>query len=285
MKRYHIITIVSAFFLVQANASKATEIDPVPVEETPVDLEPELPKILTPQEKTAISMLGGVMDIAAARIDASTCIEHRGTYYLDLTANGVPGQRIQNNIVKTRLKDSTISVMGSPLENIPDEGSSVLVEYTRTTSLSNFDPIIGYQALYSFSPGLEMLTVDGSLNSRNRYNQYFSYTVGAIVSLNRSSTNLTPDDQEAMALNTGWGMNWHSNPDEPKSKYWQRIKIQRDINDRAKTFIVRDLLTHSSLTCRIKIDISGFNNPDFFLQTGYLTIDTAKPTDPLYVYF
>jgi hypothetical protein len=282
MKRYYIMTIVSALFLAHANTIQSAELDSVPAVETPVDLEPELPKVLTPQEKTAISILGGVMDIAAARIDASTCMQHRGVFYLELTANGVPGQRVQNNIAKTRLKDSTISVMGSPLENNPDEGSNVLVEYTRTTSLSNFDPIIGYQALYSFSPALDMLTVDGNLNSRNRYNEYFSYTLGAIVSLNRSEPNLTPDDPETSALNTGWGMNWHSNPEDPQSKYWQRIIIQRDINDRAKTVVVRDLLTHSSLTCRIKIDISGFNNPDFFLQTGYLTIDTAKPTDPLY---
>jgi hypothetical protein len=281
MKRYFILTIVSALFLVQANATQAAELDPVPAEEAPVDLESELPKVLTPQEKTAISILGGVMDIAAARIDASTCMEHRGAFYLELTTNGVPGQRVQNNIAKTRLKDSTIAVMGSPLENNPDEGSRVLVEYTRTTSLSNFDPIIGYQALYSFSPALDMLTVDGNLNSRNRYNQYFSYTLGAMVSLSRSATNETQDDQETLALNTGWGMNWYSNPEDPKSKYWQRIIIQRDINDRAKTLIIRDLLTHSSLTCRIKINISGFNNADFFLQTGYLTIDTAKPTDPL----
>ena len=281
MKRHYMITIVSALFLVLANTTQADELDPVTAEEIPGELESELPKVLTPQEKTAISILGGIMDITTARIDASTCMEHRGAYNLELFANGIPGQRIQNNLAKTRLKDSTISVMGSPLENNPDEGSSVLVEYTRTISLSQFDPIIGYQALYSFTPALDMLTVKGNLNSRNRYSQYFSYNVGAIVSFNRSAMTETQDDQETHAINTGWGMNWHSDPEYPKSKHWQRIRIQRDTNDKARTLIVRDLLTHSSLTCRIKINISGFNNSDFVLQTGYLTIDTSKPSDPL----
>ncbi len=68
-----------------------------------------------------------------------------------------------------------------------------------------------------------------------------------------------------------WGLQSLDKLGYPVNKYWQRSKSHRDDGSIGRTVFVKDRLVGST-SCRILIDTTGFNNQDFFQQTGTISI-------------
>lgn len=238
--------------------------------------------VLTAPEKTAFSLLGSVMDIVSAKVDASSCNELKGQYQLTLFVTGVGGQRRQNNIVTAALPVHPVSVIGYPKNKIPEVGTRILTNYTRTSNYDDFDPVIRYSAAYDFNSTDSLLAMAANLELKDRYFDIkLLYSTGALSNFTRSSSS---DIEDEYATYIGWGMSWLSNPEFPKSKNWLRFKISRDAGINAHTFLARDLLVHSQ-PCRIKIAMSGHNSLDSISQEGHITIEMAMPDDSIGVSF
>ena len=74
-----------------------------------------------------------------------------------------------------------------------------------------------------------------------------------------------------------WGLQSLDKLGYPVNKYWQRSKSHRDDGTIGRTVFVKDRLVGPT-SCRIIIDTTGFNNQDFFQQTGKLKIQTNGVT-------
>ncbi len=234
---------------------------------------------LTTQERTAFSLLESIMDIVSAKIDASSCNEQRGRYQLTLFATGVGGERRQNNRVTANLPDQVITVFGYPKKLAQGYGALVYTGYANIPNYSNIaTALTKYEASYTFNSTSELVTMTSNLELRPPYfAAQLLYSTEAITSLSRVNTSEMAGDYEPPL---GWGISWLSNPEYPKSKYWQRFKFSQGNNINARTFFVRDLLAYRQ-SCRIKIDIGGYKGMDNISQEGYLTIDMSSPHDPV----
>lgn len=232
------------------------------------------------QERTAFALLDSVMSIVSARIDSSSCLDLRGTYSLSLFATGIGGQRRQNNLVTVSLPDHPVAINGYPRSKILGIGTQIQTGYTRTSNYTDFDPVGRYVGMYRFNLTDELVKIAASLELRNELYETQAYDTEAVTSFYLWS----PDNGDS-ETRYNWGMSWLSTSEYPKSKYLQRVNSSRDEGEDtvARTLFVRDTLAKDS--CRIKIDISGHNNSDFFSQEGYLSIDILKPNDPVDVFF
>ncbi len=235
-------------------------------------------EVLTAQERTAFSLLGSIMDIVSARIDASSCNEQKGQYELTLFATGVGGERRRNNMVTAILSDQIITVFGYPKSLVPGYGALIHTGYANIPTYSNtITATTKYEGSYTFNSTGELVTMSSNLVLRPPYfTAQLRYSTKAITSLSRVETSESDGDDEPRL---GWGISWLLNSEYPKSKYWQRFKISQDNGINARTFFIRDLLAYRQ-PCRIKIDMDGHNSVDNILQEGYLTIDMSNITDP-----
>ncbi|MDO8845408.1 hypothetical protein [Methylicorpusculum sp.] len=233
---------------------------------------------LTAPERTAFSLLSSVMDIVSARIDTRNCFEFRGRYPVTLFANGIEGQRKQNNMINVQLNKTPISVMGYPKTKIPEVGSQVVTAYGVTWSENLFNPVRYYRANYTFSETDDLLEMNSKLGLYLSINlNTREYTTEAITSFNRSPSS---DPADSYASYIGWGMSVLSNPEYPTHKYWERFNMRRDEGTNGATYFVKDLLAFRQ-SCRIKIEMIGHNGSDYISQEGNLTIDLSSPTDPI----
>lgn len=234
---------------------------------------------LTDAERSTVSLLASLLDIVSAKIDSSSCYEMKGQYQLQLYATGIPGQRRQNNMVTAKLPGHAVSIVAYLNTKIPDVGSQITTTYTRTSEYNAFDPVKNYNAVFSFdaTAGLMLTDSNSELFTDNNYLKSQPYTTTAIASFNYSDTSIPGDPN---ASNLGWGMSQLSNPEYPKSNYWQRLTITRDEAAQAHTLFLRDLLAYRQ-SCRIKIEMTGQNSTDFILQAGNLTVDLSSPYDPV----
>ncbi len=301
MKRYAILLASFAFLLGLSNLAYTEELDPTPDDEIvpehnlmpgeatvdesePTsedtitdDLDLTTPVVLSPQEKTAVSLYEGIMDIVNAKINASSCFIMKGKYQITLFATGADDQRKQNNMVSAKLPGNTTYLLAGPnYVNMPD-ASSVYVVSTRGPTSYEFTPIDTYRAIYTFDGAGETMSMTGNLELRDFISVTHRFSTLAITNFSNSSSN---EIQEEYVTNIGWGMSSLSNQKFPHSKYWERIKFQRHSNDQGRTILVRDLLTLPA-SCRITIDTIGYNNTDYISQQGHVTVGTAIPGDPV----
>lgn len=238
---------------------------------------------LTNPERSAVAMLGSIMDIVISKIDTSSCSEMRGQYQLKLFATGVAGQRRQNNMVTVKLPDHAISVVAYLKNKIPDIGSQIITVYTRTSGYNIFDPVKNYDAVYTFDSTAEQLSMVSNLELFINFN-YFETQLYSTEAKTRFNIRESSDLEDTNIVNIGSGMSQLSNLEYPQSKYQQRLKITRDDSTNAHTLFLRDLLAHRQ-TCRIKAEMIGHNDTDSISQEGNLTIDMSSPDDPVVLYF
>jgi hypothetical protein len=233
---------------------------------------------LTAPERTAFSLLSSVVDIVGARIDTRNCYDFRGRYPVILFANGVEGQRKQNNMINVQFNNTPISVMGYPKTKIPEVGSQVVTAYGVTWNENIFNPVRYYRANYNFSETDDLLEMSSTLGLYLSINlNTREYTTKGITSFNRSPSS---DPEDSYASYIGWGMTLLTNLEYPKHKYWQRFNMRRDEGTNGATYFVQDLLAYRQ-SCRIKIEMIGHNSSDNISQEGNLTIDLSNPTDPI----
>ncbi len=231
-------------------------------------------EILTAQERVAVSLLGSVMSIVSAKVEAGSCNELRGQYPLTLFATGVGGQRRQNNLVTVKLPVHPVSVFAYPRSKIAEVGLRVRTSYARTSNYNDFDPVSRYDAVYNFNSTGDLLVMVSQLTLKDPYQDTeLLYSAGAISQFERSPSS---DLENAYASNIGWGMSWLSSSKFPRSKNWQRFEMSRDLGIDGRTNFIRDLLVYRA-PCQIKITLSGHNGSDFISQQGYLAVEMALP--------
>lgn len=238
---------------------------------------------LTDQERSAVSLLGSIMDIIMSKIDASSCYELRGQYQLKLFATGAVGQRRQNNMITVKLPDHAVSVVAYLKTKIPEVGSQIITMYTRTSDYNVFDPVKNYDAIYSFNSTSDALSMVSNLELFMNYSYLKSqeYNTEAKLSFNFSEYN---DPEDENMINIGLGMSQLSMLEYPKAKYQQRVQMTRAIGTNAHTIFIRDLLAHRK-ACRIKAEMIGHNSTDSISQDGNITIDMSSPDDPVVLLF
>ena len=287
MKHYAILSVSLAFLLGFSNFAYADALGPIPYDQTadvpdsiPDDeiadeLDAELPIALSPQELTAFALYESMMNIVNAKINASSCFIMRGKYQISLFTVGVAGQRRQNNRVAAQLPGHTVNLHAFPDHEITELGSGISVNHARLITSFDYESINKYRARYTFDPTGTTISMTGNLELRDYYSVTHIFNTLGTTNFNRINSN---EIQEEYATNTGWGMSSVSGLEYPHSKYWERIKFQRHSNDRARTILVRDLLTLPT-SCRITIDTMGYNNTGYISQQGHITIGTAIPGD------
>jgi hypothetical protein len=112
------------------------------------------------------------------------------------------------------------------------------------------------------------------LGINNRFDRYYGKVIKDFY---RGSL----DDQTNEYYNIyDWGLQALDKLGYPVNKYWQRSKSHRDDGSIGRTVFVKDRLVGAT-SCRIVIDTSGFNNEDFFDQTGWLKIAAVSPSTPV----
>ncbi len=92
--------------------------------------------------------------------------------------------------------------------------------------------------------------------------------------------NLVTDTSTELPYIVDWGVQSLSILNYPIQQYWQRSKVIRDDSLAGRTVFVKDRTTGPT-SCRIVIDTQDYNNQDFFLQSGTLTISTDSPGSPV----
>lgn len=238
---------------------------------------------LTDPERSAISLLSSLMDIAISKIDTSSCHEMRGQYQLKLFSTGVAGQRRQNNMITAKLPDHAVSVVAYLKNKVPDIGSQIITVYTRTSDYNVFDPVKNYDAVYTFSSTAEQLSMVSNLELFINYN-YLNTQLYSTEANTKFSFKDPGDLEDINMVNIGLGMIQLSSLEYLKSKYQQRLKITRDDGTNAHTLFLRDLLAYRQ-TCRIKAEMVGHNGTDYISQEGNITIDMSGPYDPVVLSF
>jgi hypothetical protein len=140
----------------------------------------------------------------------------------------------------------------------------------------NGRPVRNYHADLAFNGVNNMMDSTSYvevLSINNRYDRYYGKVIKDFY---RGSL----DNASSEYYNIyDWGLQSLDKLGYPVNKYWQRSKSHRDDGTIGRTVFVKDRLVGST-SCRIIIDTKGFNNQDYFQQTGSLIIQTGKlPND------
>ena len=249
------------------------------------------PKLLTPQEKPVYAMLISVMDIINTRMaaDPDFCVDYVGSYRMKIYATGVAGQRRQNNMVKVDFKGHPIAVVAIIGSELPELGTRISTRYVFATydglpySGNMVDPVSNIASESYFDPvgNLQQSRTSVVLTSPNT--DLISYTVETLAHLQSNINSEVIENQYSSIVN-GWGMSWLTYNEHPVTQYWQRYWSSLSTNQKARTFMVRDIMEYNKI-CRVQMDIFGKNDLDFASQEGYLSIQIVPRGYPVSVNF
>jgi hypothetical protein len=223
-------------------------------------------------ERTAYANYEAIMQIAEARIHATSCSNSAGTYSIDAFSDGSVGNRAQNfaTVVSPGGAFTVDSASQAP-DTVDNRGQLISVDMLVPGTL-NGRPVRNYHADLAFNGVNNMMDSTSSVEVLSINNRFDAYKGKVIKDFYRGSLdNASPEYYNIY----DWGLQSLDKLGYPVNKYWQRSKSHRDDGTIGRTVFVKDRLVGST-SCRIIIDTTGFNNQDFFQQTGNLKIQTGK---------
>jgi len=226
---------------------------------------------LSQAERTAYANYEAIMQVAEARIHATSCSNSAGTYTINAFSDGSVGNRAQNYATVISPGGSfTVDSASQAPDTVDNRGQLISVDMLVPGTL-NGRPVRNYHADLAFNGVNNMMDSTSYvevLSINNRYDRYYGKVIkdfyrGSLVNTDNEYYNIYD-----------WGLQSLDKLGYPVNKYWQRSKSHRDDGTIGRTVFVKDRLVGAT-SCRIIIDTTGFNNQDFFQQTGSLKIQTG----------
>ena len=228
-------------------------------------------------ERTAYANYEAVMQIAEARIHATSCSNSAGDFAVTAKSDGAVGSPATNYVKVVSPGGSfTVAANSTAPDTLDNRGQLITVEMasgilkSRLVSLYHAD--VAFNGVNNMMDSTSYVSV---LSINNKLDKYYGKVIKDFY---RGSL----DDTAADYYNIyDWGLQALDKLGYPVNKYWQRSKSHRDDGSIGRTVFVKDRLVGAT-SCRIVIDTSGANNQDFFDQTGWLRIQTnVTPGTPV----
>lgn len=229
---------------------------------------------LSDAEKAAYALYEGILQIAEAKIHATSCATAAGSSSVTAFTDGSQFNPTMNFVNVISLGGS-FTLEANLRENINSRGQKINIDQSGSGSLAGTS-VFGYKGAMTYNAPNNMLYGQASVfvtGINGLPNRYFS---NVIKDFNRGSLNSSDNDFFTIF---DWGLQSLHKEGFPVNKYWQRSKSRRSDGGVARTVFVKDRLVGST-ACRIVIDtgkINGINNASFFFQTGTLVISTVTP--------
>jgi hypothetical protein len=229
---------------------------------------------LSDPEKVAFTLFESIMQIAEAKIHATSCNASAGSSEIEIFTDGSEENPSFNFIEVISLGGSIhLEANISPhkfygyMIRIDQNGrgslaGTIVLNYNGKATFSSFENI-----MYSRS----LVNVIGINGLPGRYDSR------VIRDFYRGSTD---SQNNAFYIVFDWGLQALHKEGYPINKYWQRSKTQRNNGISGRTVFVKDRLVGTS-PCRIKIATEGYNDLDFFFQEGTVTIEKVTPSTPV----
>lgn len=221
-------------------------------------------------ERTAYANFEAVMQIAEARIHATSCSNSAGVYSITAKSDGAVGSPF-TNYATVDSPSSTFTVFANSQlpDTVDNRGQLISVDMPagslnkRAVRLYHAD--LAYNGVNNMMDSISSVEV---LSINNRYDKYYGKVIKDFYrgSLDESS----PEHYNIY----DWGLQALDKIGYPVNKYWQRSKSHRDDGTIGRTVFVKDRLVGAN-SCRIIIDTTGDNNQDYFQQTGTLKIQNG----------
>ena len=224
-------------------------------------------------ERTAYALLEGVLQQTEVAIAASSCTNSAGTFDIFLYADG----SLHNpdfNFVTVDSPASTFTLNADVNYNNTFRGQTLTIRQSGMGALKRI-PLISYQANASYNAQSSIMTMKGISTVIGINGVPDAYQEQIIKDFY-----VATDDTTGLPYIFDWGLQSLSKLNYPVQKYWQRSKSLRDDGVIGRTVFVKERLVGPN-ACRIVIDMSGYNNADYFWQSGTLTVST-EPPNPQY---
>ena len=220
-------------------------------------------------ERAAYSLLEGVLLHTEAVIAATSCTQSAGVFDITLYSNGSVNDPAFN-FVTVDSPASTFTLSANIYAKNAFRGQSMTISQTGTGAFKRVT-LFNYSAFMSFNALGTMMVMDGNSMVQGIDGVPSAYQSKVIKDYYRAT-----DSSTGLPYIYDWGLQSLSKSNYPIQKYWQRSKSLRDDSQVGRTVFVKDRLVGPN-ACRIVIDTSGYNNMDYFWQTGTLTISASPP--------
>jgi hypothetical protein len=221
-------------------------------------------------ERAAYALLEGALQQAEAAIAATSCSNSVGSFDLFVYSDG----SVNNpdfNFVTVDSPASTFTLSATLNPNNTFRGQTLTLKQTasgafKRTTLFNYKAYVSYNAQSTIMSMNSESTVKGINGLPDTYQEQVI-----------KDFYLAKDSISGLPSIFDWGLQSLSKLNYPIQKYWQRSKSVRDDGVIGRTVFVKDRLVGPN-PCRIVIDTSGYNNPDYFMQSGTLSVSTVLPS-------
>ncbi|QSA96856.1 hypothetical protein [Methylococcus sp. EFPC2] len=220
-------------------------------------------------ERAAYALLEAAMQIAAARIMETSCSLSVGVYDVFVFSDGSV-HKPDYSFVVVDSPASTFTLMADLDPPNTFRGQRIAVNQSGSGS---FKKVVfsSYTAKVSFNSQGTIMAMDTSVSVINASGLPNAYSGKLIEDYYQAV-----DEISGLPYVIDWGLQSFSKIGYPVQKYWQRSKSVRDNSVQGRTVFVKDRLVGPT-SCRIVIDTHDYNNPDYFYQSGTLTISTDTP--------
>ena len=227
---------------------------------------------LSAAERAAYTLYEAVLQLAQAKIHATSCGSTVGVYPIDIFTNGLvfsdPGRY---NSVTVVSMNGEFTLEATLQNEVNFRGQFISIDQAGLGVLDGTD-VYGFTGQAAFNEVNNMALQSGTAHVRGANGRFDSYQTRVIKDFYHG------DGDEVYQV-FAWGEQALSKLGYPAHKYWDRAKSRRSDGEIGRTVFVKDRLVGPT-SCRIMIDTEGYNTEDFFWQDGYLTISTADPGEP-----
>jgi hypothetical protein len=243
---------------------------------------------LSAAERSAFSLLEGVMQVTEAKIHATSC--QTANFDVEVYADGSLGSNVPpngGNSIFNKIKVTGANGSQAPqfelnanlLSPVAGRGQQVQVSLA-TPGFLGSSRVTQFNATYAFNNVNNMMVTNAVTIGIVGINGGLAdiYTGNVIKDFYHGATSTTNPEYYNIY---DWGLQSVSKLGYPVNKWWQRSKTHRDDGVVGRTVWVKDRLVGAS-PCRITIDTNGYNNQSYFWQggsigAGTLTIAPVAP--------
>jgi hypothetical protein len=232
---------------------------------------------LSAAERAAYALYEGILQVAEARILATSCASLAGTYDVKVFANGNTGDASSNEVTISSPGGVGSFTLRAALSE-PDSfrGQQIQVSQQGAGSLKGTS-VDSYTAAVTFNQAGTLMVADSSVNVMGVNGRADAFQGRVIKDFYRQTNPTNPDDSYIIF---DWGLQSVFKLGYPVNKYWQRSQSLRDDGGVGRTVFVKDRLVGAT-SCRLVLNTTGSNNEEFFLQNGTLTVAKVKPNTPV----
>jgi hypothetical protein len=225
-------------------------------------------------ERSAYANYEALMQIAEARIHASSCSDSVGTFPVTAYSDGAQGMYGPYTNFATVLSPGGVGSLKVAAWISPEKvgfGQQINVKQVDGGSLKG-KAVSGYDAYVAYNSVNNMMDSNMSVSVASINGKLDKYYGKVIKDFYMGDKNGGPSYDPYNIYD--WGLQSLDKLGYPVNKWWQRSKSHRDDGTIGRTVFVKDRLVGAT-SCRIILDTTGFNNQDYFSQSGNLIIQSG----------